>query len=312
MSDLTSRSLVWLGLFSTYQDIRYAMRWYRKSTQIISVLLLLFAMIAIEMNWYRSKYSIATSKTNNVSTYEHADDTRTTDIINYLTGHGPFPESERLAIYRQYVKNRLEEQKMKVPDDFFVLDLEAVNALAITWYKKKFPKYPRDKKTLQRMNDKLFEEAVRPPLEGFTPNVDDNLWRLLEHVGSPKVRWIEEQDDLPSRLVAYSAGDKQSFYYPVDNTIYIQYADSVANLLDEVGHVKQFREQPLRSHGRMGWSMLTAWIGAEFDFNNAIEIYHLRYKTTQTFEGEAHGPLKNKLLEEYGLLTVEQKVTKKK
>lgn len=306
MNGLSLPNLFWLGSLCFIADLRFAIKWYVRFAVIFTCLLLLASVVFIEANWYRTRSSVIATTTENDIVYRHASDPRTTGIINYLTGHGPLPESERLPLYRQYIKNRLEEAKMEVPSDFHTLDWYAVNTLAIKWYKKKYPRHPKDEASLQKLIDGLFENAIRPPLEGFTPNVNDNLWRLLDRVGAPKVRWIEEQDDAPSRFVAYSAGDKQPFYYPIDHTIYIRYDDSVKSLLDEVGHVKQFRDYPLWSYARMGFSMVTAWVGAEFDMEGAIEIYKLRYKNPNTFEGEAHGPIKDALLSESGLLLVEK------
>jgi hypothetical protein len=311
MNGLSFPNLFWLGLKFSYGDVCFAISWYQKCAAVLLCSLLVIFILLIEGNWYRTKSSVLA--TTNVGTvmYRHASDERTTGIINYHTGQGPFPESERLPLYRQYIKNRLEEAKMEVPADFHTLDWYGVNTLAITWYKKNYPKHPKDKETLQKIIDRLFGNSVSPPLEGFSPNVKDNLWGLLRDIDAPKVRWIEEQDDLPSRFVAYSASDKQSFYYPVDHTIYIRYDDSVKNLLDEVGHVKQFRDRPLWSYTRMGFSMLTAWIGAEFDVDRAIEIYKLRYKDPSTFEGEAHGPIKDALLSKHRLILVEKQVSAK-
>jgi hypothetical protein len=61
----------------------------------------------------------------------------------------------------------------------------------------------------------------------------------------------------------------------------------------------------------MGWSMLTAWIGGEFDIATAQEVYKLRYKNPSTFEGEAHGPIRERLMKESGLLIVDEKAPRK-
>ena len=197
--------------------------------------------------------------------------------------------------------------EMPVPENFYTLKWAGVNALAIEWYKRKYPSYPSDNATLQRIIEKLFENAIKPPLEGFTPNVHDNLWRLLGKVGSPRIRWVEEQDDNFSRwIVVNGQSDKQAFYNPINNTIYIRYKDAVTNLLDEVGHAQQFRQHPLTSYRKVGLSMLTAWIGSEFDTKIIVTIYKFRYVSPNTFEGEAHGRIKEELLQESGLITVKE------
>jgi hypothetical protein len=297
-------------MYFTRNDLRYYVRLYKLLLYALIVVILVLSVLFIEMNWYRTRYTISKVTTGNSAAYYHEDE-RTTGIINYLTGRGPLPESERLPLYRQYVKNMLERSHMDVPEDFHTRDWDGVNALAITWCRQKVPQCPRENTALQKVINKLFENAIRPPLKEFTPNVNDNLWHLLESVGSPKVRWLEEQDEPASRFVVYSAGDEYCFYDPTDNTVYIRYSDSVNNLLDEAGHSKQFRDKPIQSYVRMGWSMFTAWVGGEFDMTTAQEVYKLHYKDPKSFEGEAHGPIKDKLLRESGLLIVDKEAPKK-
>ncbi len=314
MSDMTLPNLTRLWLHFTLSDLRYCARWYKFVLKFVLIVLtpcILIASLAfIEGNWYRTKYSVTKTVANGVTTYQH-EDGRTTSIINYLTGRGPLPESERLPLYRQYVKNVLEKAKMEVPEDFHTRDWDGVNTLAISWCRQKFPNCPREDKALQNVINRLFENAIRPPLKEFTSNVSDNVWNLLIRVGSPKVRWLEEQDEPASRFVVYSAGSEYCFYDPTDNTIYIRYSDSVNNLLEEVGHAEQFRTSPTRSYLRMGWSMFIAWVGGGFDMPTAQEVYRLHYKNPRTFEGEAHGPIKDRLLGEFDLLIVDQTAPKK-
>ena len=66
----------------------------------------LFAYVAAITNHFVfTRYSINESETIGGMSYSHADDMRTTGIVNYLTGGGPLPESEKLPLFRQYVKN---------------------------------------------------------------------------------------------------------------------------------------------------------------------------------------------------------------
>jgi hypothetical protein len=127
-------------------------------------------------------------------------------------------------------------------------------------------------------------------------------------VGSPKVRWVEERDEYASQLVAYSTGDKQSFYDPIGNTIYIRYTDSVKVLLDETGHAKQFRARPINSYLRLISSMTYTLLAAQFDAQKAQQLYQARYRDPSTLEGEAHGQIKQQLLKRFGLNGVNKSV----
>ncbi len=312
MNALSLTSLMKLGLAALWSDIRYSIYWHTKLILTCLLGMVLALVLFITWNVQQTKYTVVTVVTDTETTYHHSHDQRTSGIVNYLTGRGPLPVSERLPLYRQYIKNRMEEAQLAVPEHFESFTIEEVNAVAVQWYKHKYPNHPKDPDTIQQLLDELFINAVQPPLEGFTDNVHDNLWRLLEAVGSPRIRWVEEQDDDFSRfIVAYAESDKQAFYNPVNHTIYITYDNAVSVLLHEVGHSKQFRENPYQSHFRMVGSMLTAWVGGNFDFSAAKDVYQTRYHHPNTFEGEAHGPIKDELLKEFGLLAVDEHAPEK-
>lgn len=277
---------------------------------LLLISIILMCLVLVTVNHWRTAYTITSTGTGEDIHYQHEDE-RTTNIVNYLTGEGEFPKEERLPVYRQYVKNMLEEAKMTVPDDIYTMEYPELNALAIKWYKIKYPKHRKSKESLEQLIENLFEKAVRPPLEGFGPDVDGKIWRLLIDVGSPKVRWMEEQDELPARFVAYSAGDKKSFYDPTGNTIYIAYNNSVRELLNEVGHAKQFRERQLNSWTRLLLSSLISITEAGGDPKEFFNCYKSVYKDPQSFEGEAHGIIKETLLEKHGLLIVNKEAPSK-
>lgn len=292
--------------FALYQKIPT----YVRQAVIFAVLTWLILSLLIYGNHYRTSYVIDTDQIGGTNIYQHQDG-RTTNIVNYLTGKGNLPERERLPLYRQYLASVLEEAKMSVPINIYTMEKHQLDAVAIGWYIRKFPGRPRDSETLQSLIDRLFENAVKPPLEGFPDNVHDRLWELLIAVGSPKIRWVQEQDEYASQVVAYSAGHKQSFYDPTDNTIYISYRTSVNVLLDEVGHAKQFRKDPVWSYTRLVYSMSDAFIRAGFSTREARELYQDNYKNPDSFEGQAHGTIKNILLRQFGLVVVDNTVPEK-
>jgi hypothetical protein len=268
------------------------------------------------VNFYRTGYSIYRDSYDNLSgkhfIYQH-EDPRTTNIIRYLTGIGPLPDSERLPLYRQYVKNTLEKSNLEVPAGIYTLGKDDLDRLAITWYMKKFPTYPKDRETLQSLIDGLFEKAIKAPLKGFEPEVDRKIWDLLRAVGSPKIRWVEEQDEFASRFVAYSADDdKQSFYDPVDNTIYITYRDAVNSLLSETGHAKQFRvDNTHNSFFRLSYIIVSSLLRSKFNRKKAKMLYGNTYKEAGSFEYEAHKTNDPFLLHQFGLEIVNKTVPKK-
>jgi hypothetical protein len=287
-----------------------AVETFKLTTKIIrlfvtlSVTLVVVGMLFVFVNQRLTSYEISYED----DTYRH-EDKRTTDILNYLTGQGPLPQSERLTLYRQYVKNVLEGADMDVPENIATLGKPELDRLTIAWYLEKTSDETKDPESLRRIINNLFEKAVRPPLEGFGPEVNSRIWRLMQSVGSPKIRWVELGDEAASRLVAYSAGEKRAFYDPINNTIFIRYGDSVNVLLDEAPHAQQFEEEPYISHIRFV-SAITSSILTAIK-NETQRAYQAHYSDSKSFEGEAHGPMKSALLARFGLESVNNTVPAK-
>lgn len=259
--------------------------------------------VFIPFNQAYTNYSIGIKN----GAYYHKNDPRTTGIIDYMTGHGPIPKSEELPLFRLYVKGVLERAQMGVPRDFYSRTMPELTVLAIEWHEKTHPKERLDTEERKAVVRDMFENAIKPPLKGFPLEVNKNVWRLLQAVGSPKVRWIEEQDETASRFVAHSANDKQTFYSPIHHTIYIRYGDSVTTLLDEVGHSKQFRDAPYQAYFKMGTAMASSFARAIFE--TAVATYKATYKNPESFEGEVHDPAKKEaLLVKFDLAIVDEKV----
>ena len=289
---------------------RFAFKKARESIFSLTVALICVTVSLIQGNHWRTSYTVLSSGSGEDIVYIHEDE-RTTNIVNYLTGEGEFPKEERLPVYRQHIKNLLEKAKMPVPENIHSMEYKELNELAIKQYKLEYPRHPKSQAALEARIDKLFEQAVRPPLEGFGPDVDGKIWRLLIDVGSPKVRWMEEQDELPAQFVAYSGEDKKSFYDPTGNTLYILYNSSVKELLNEVAHAKQFREAQITSWIRLlGASAISFW-NAGADPKSFFGCYSSNYRDPTSFEGEAHGAIKEALLQKHGLQIVNKEVPSK-
>jgi hypothetical protein len=122
---------------------------------------------------------------------------------------------------------------------------------------------------------------------------------------------MEEQDELPARIVAYSGGDKISFYDPVGHTIYISYNLSAWRLLDEVAHAKQFRENQIRSWTRLFKLSVVSFIRTKGDTKKFLDCYKDAYNDPRSIEGEAHGADKESLLKTHGLRIVSEKAPPK-
>lgn len=236
--------------------------------------------------------------------YSHSDDPATTAFIEWLTNNGPVPQMLEPKLYRQYVRTIRENAGMEIPDNFLELSSAQLNGLAIEWYDQKYPDRTdtRDEK-LAIIND-LFQSAVRPPLEGFGPNVNERVWQVMGDAGAPRVRLVAEQDEYPSQMMAAYApdGDRQAFYWPPDHTVYIRYNDSVKVLLNELPHAQQFTESPYTST----WQLFSSNVRAAFRglVASSNGEYSTFYHDPDELEGEAHGERRAAMLQRRGLSNV--------
>ena len=269
---------------------------------VIMLAVLIFSIMTAWIAYNDSQTNYSIEEVN--GQYEHSTDQMTTDIINWLTGETSVPESIKLPLYRQYVKTVRESAEMEIPSNFLSMNYYELNRLVIEWYDQKYPEATNSREEKIEIINGLFERSVRPPLEGFSPNVNERVWMVMEDVHAPLVRLVGEQDAYASRMIAASAsrGDQQAFYYAPEHTIFIRYNDSVKVLLDEAGHAEQFKEAPHRSHWRLFESLVSSFFQGAL--SEANEYYRQGYRTPTALEGEAHIVRRSRLLERHGLGTV--------
>lgn len=282
-----------------------------KLTAFLAILVIILGVVgavAIQVNLWRTDYSIVQ---NPDGSYRHVEDERTTAILNYMTGRGALPQEELLVVTRLYVKNMLEEAEMEVPENIGSLDMKGLSRLVLRWHQENSSDHKLDTRVFVNLFHDVSAEAARPPLNDFGPEVYDQLWSMMNDVGAPKIRWLEERDEYASQLVASSAteGDKQAFYDPIDHTIYIRYGDSAQILFHEAPHPKQFREHPHRSYVRLIGALLHSFVGGVL--SEANRIYKEGYREPETLEGEAHNIIQTELLQKHGLADVNEQVSTK-
>lgn len=310
MKNNTNATRVQLGTFMGHYVVHpllQVIRWFiitslKIGAYVLLALLTSFLVMSawITVNTFRTDYSVETVN----GEFRHSEDQMTTDIVNWLTGEVTVPESIRLPLYRQYIMTVRENSDMEIPENSHSLDYPKLRLLALEWYAQKYPDANGSEEEKTEVINNLFEEAVRPPLEGFGPNVNERVWRVVGDSGAPRVRLLGEQDEYASRIMAASAsrGDKQAFYYPPENTIYIRYNDSVRVLLNEAPHAVQFNEQPYTSHWRLITSLAKSFLAGVV--HNADVDYNSEYQDPETLEGEAHRVIRERLLLKHGLSTV--------
>ncbi len=243
-------------------------------------------VIVTVISYYSTEYSISRNEKGH---YYHGQDEATTAIVNYIT-LGQLTVEEKLVVIRLYVRNMYRKAGMDVPSDILDRDMKGLMVLVKEWQKRTDP--------YERIDDALFNavfrEAVEAPIEDrrLQSKAYTQAWQALDEDGhSPKVRWMENQDDIPSWIIATSSknGDGQSYYNSFNHTILINYDSSFESLVDEISHAKQFRENPLSSYTRMTLELLHATSCYLRNMPSGIVSYYENgYNQPGAIEYEAH------------------------
>jgi hypothetical protein len=182
--------------------------------------------------------------------YYMVDDDETGRIINHLGGCQSADPEWELRMMRLAVRSEYSRAGATPPADLATFSYDQIISEMATWESKEGFRI-RDW-VLNRVFADLSETATKAPVEEPGPTACAEIWELVNQHGAPKIRLVEEQNDLTSVIIAAIAprGEEQAAYVPTTNTIYIQYDGSLEVLIDELGHAKQFREHYWQSHVR--------------------------------------------------------------
>lgn len=260
-----------------------------------------------------TRYTISKTEIDGMTVYFH-EDSQTTEIINYLGGRGELSSEIKLKLYRQYVRSLFTLNKVKPPADIHLLEWEEVTQKLVDLRMELEPDKKLTREKVRELSQTAFEEAVRSPLQDlFTPNVYDNLWRMQEIAGGFKIRLLSEQDEFASKFVAYSLGtDSREFYDPVENTVFISYFNAMNTLFTEGSHSSQLNEDPVDFYlGLAEIYVITGYASLKEGIPLA-ESYNRAYRDPSSLESRGHGPDRQKLIEESGLIVVDKNTPTKR
>ncbi|MES2931177.1 MAG: hypothetical protein V4682_00580 [Patescibacteria group bacterium] len=271
--------------------------------------------LAATMNHARTRYEITeTASAEGGVVYEHEDE-RTTQIMRFLTGAGELPPEDRTMFIREAVRAEfgtynaeIEASLPGIPEDFESLDEAALRTLLLTRFeaveehmKKIFPEHRsggRGRRVYSSDRvEEIFKEAVESPMEN-DPEYAQLIWELQQRVGAPRIRWAAEGEDGLASFMAHHAGDGNSFYNPVTNTVYLAPHYSINALASEDAHSLQFNERPILSYAH-GISSYASTVMLALSGKGTLSISHQgQYQHPGSFEHEAHSVIEPQLIKD--------------
>lgn len=261
------------------------------------------------ISYYSTEYSISRNEQGH---YHHDQDEATTAIVNYIT-LGQLTAEEKLVVIRLYIRNMYRKAGMPTPPDIMARDLNGLADLIREWQKRTNPHEGID----DALFNAVFSEAVEAPIEerGLRSKAYTQTWLALDEDGhSPRVRWMENQNDIPSWIITTSSknGSGQSYYNSFNHTILINYESSFESLVDEISHANQFREHPVSSYTRMTIELLHATGCYLRNMPGGILSYYKNgYKQPGAIEYEAHEVITPEIIRKRKLKDVIEKAETK-
>lgn len=256
-------------------------------------IVVLYGFIGIPVTYWLTTNEIVR---DNNGTYRMVADEETGHIISYLGGCNKLPSEWELRLMRQMVRAEYTRVGSSPPEGLANFNREEIFSLISSW----------ERHDGQRIPNFLFREAfadisqaaTEAPITTPGDEACGEIWELVEAAGAFKIRFIEEQGDFASMVIAAFAprGAEQAAYVPLTNTVYIRYDDSLNVLLDELGHAKQFRERPYQSHLKwLSGTLRSVRCAPSGALRGMQSGYRSEYRTPGSLEHEAH-EVENKTL----------------
>jgi hypothetical protein len=225
---------------------------------------------------------------------EHADSI-TTHILNYFAGRDTLSEKEIETMFKHSLRAKLEERKVKIPQNFETMSYESAVIFAT-------------KETLNKDDDHQISYAdemknfrTLPRFLGYKEGLLEAIWQIEIEAGSPQIRFIQNDDKLNLK----SNFGRLGYYNPKTNTVALSSSilreyeqgesidsDSSSVTLDvlsgELAHAKQWHTD--RSSYNKAWhddSKKVRKRAKEFGISRDSSQQQ-EYSTPGTYEHEAH------------------------
>lgn len=239
--------------------------------------------------------------------YIHPD-AKTTHILNVLAGRDSISFEEALENARGIFQTRAEALGIKLPSDFDTYNIDQMDNFFVTALNEKSGGEPAKPGELK---DYFYEYQYLKKMDVPEDKVKEmyNLvWEIERECGNPKIRF---QTNGPSTLgIALSSEDTYRPHYgPIENTLYlpmdmfVEQAVGYQDLLAEMSHAKQLKDNPTGFYFKAGSSLLRIFSKGGFDMGKLYEAQQEEYKISGSLEHEAHSVIEPGLTEKYEELT---------
>lgn len=216
--------------------------------------------------------------------FTHSD-LETTQILDYLTGKSPLPETERLRLLRAYLRQGYEVEGIGAPANLNVLNEEALKEAVYVYYKT----VGKESEEGAREGAQGFVSDGVPEYE-FNPKLYRKLWKLQREVGAPRIRWAFD-GGFDARMV----GSERANYDGLSNTVYIYPLTAFNDLISEDSHAYQRKHLPWQTSLRWVYDGATTLMRAVVTKTDLRVAYSYDYRTPRSVEHVAHTEIEPKL-----------------
>lgn len=214
--------------------------------------------------------------------FKHPDQ-QTTQILNYLSGKAELPHEIRLQIIKDGIKEH--------PEQFTpAKDLDTYNESQL----RSFVGQQREKSDpgiAEYINRKDIDwlDIYIPAKDNFDSKLYENLWKIEQEVGNPKIRWGKP-------LSADNAG-----HFSPSNTIYLESPFEQMGIprdiyIGEAAHAKQFKEKPFSTSIQFAKDMVRTVFAAVRKGKSLSAAQSELYNIPGTVEYEAHKVIEPELM----------------
>lgn len=263
-------------------------------------------LIALSVDYYltHSELETALDEKGNIE-YIHPD-AKTNHILNVLAGRDSISHEEAIDNFREISKTLADASDVDVPEQYDTYDINQIDSFLTAALNKKSIETKAGE-----IKDYFYEvhylSQVDLP-EDEAEGIYNLIWQIEQECGNPKIRF---QTAGPS-ILGISLPEKNIYrphYDPLENTVYVPMdmfigqSDGYKNLIAELSHAKQLKDDPLGFYFKAGLSFLRMFSKGGFDTNELSGAQREEYYIPGSLEHEAHSDIQPQLENKYEKLT---------
>lgn len=237
--------------------------------------------------------------------YKHPDQ-RTTHLLNVLSGREKLTEEDMRFEYNSLIREISKQTEQKFDKDPADMTMDELDEAVFLYLSKtdtiiKRGDFKKDiLKEIERYSTPDTNSQYKP-----SNDIYDLVWQMEEECGSPKIRFNSEN----MHFTPVKGYQGNLHYDPFSNTIFVTPHDISPNseyferneLIAELSHGKQFKEQPLGSVMQFSSDVVSVFSKSGFNKDSINEAYRNLYNKKGSFENDGHGVIEPYLENKYKL-----------